>query len=84
MGAIEPSLLQLLHQTKLHLEGQLSILTEEQTAYMLSTVAKNPGASLSFVTPYVAMNFDVILEQLSEPFSVSTPVGEYSSRENLS
>ena len=34
------------------------------------------GASLSFVTPYVAMNFDVIPEQLSEPFSVSTPVGE--------
>ncbi|WMV44903.1 hypothetical protein MTR67_038288 [Solanum verrucosum] len=36
----------------------------------------DPGASLSFVTPYVAMNFDVIPEQLSEPFSVSTPVGE--------
>ncbi|KAH0715889.1 hypothetical protein KY284_008794 [Solanum tuberosum] len=34
------------------------------------------GASLSFVTPYVAMNFDVIPEQLSEPFSVSTPFGE--------
>uniref|UniRef100_M1DUV7 Gag-pol polyprotein n=1 Tax=Solanum tuberosum TaxID=4113 RepID=M1DUV7_SOLTU len=36
----------------------------------------DPGASLSFVNPYVAMNFDVIPEQLSEPFSVSTPVGE--------
>ncbi|KAG5614612.1 hypothetical protein H5410_014436 [Solanum commersonii] len=35
----------------------------------------DPGVSLSFVTPYVAMNFDVIPEQLSEPFSVSTPVG---------
>ncbi|KAH0679012.1 hypothetical protein KY284_020097 [Solanum tuberosum] len=34
------------------------------------------GASLSFVTPYVAMNFDVHPEQLLEPFSVSTPVGE--------
>ncbi|KAH0705892.1 hypothetical protein KY285_010419 [Solanum tuberosum] len=36
----------------------------------------DPKASSSFVTPYVAMNFDVIPEQLSEPFSVSTPVGE--------
>uniref|UniRef100_M1DMD7 Gag-pol polyprotein n=1 Tax=Solanum tuberosum TaxID=4113 RepID=M1DMD7_SOLTU len=36
----------------------------------------DPGASLSFVTPYVAMNFVVIPEQLSEPYSVSTPVGE--------
>ena len=35
-----------------------------------------PGVSLYFVTPYVAMNFEIILEKLSEPFSVSTPVGE--------
>ncbi|KAH0669628.1 hypothetical protein KY289_024121 [Solanum tuberosum] len=76
MGAIEPSLLQLLRQTELHLEGLLPVLAEGQTAYMLSTVAKNPGASFSFVTPYVAMNFDVIPKQLSEPFNVSTPVGE--------
>ncbi|XP_069145958.1 uncharacterized protein [Solanum lycopersicum] len=33
------------------------------------------GVSLSFVDPYVAMNFDAIPEQLSEPFSVSTLVG---------
>uniref|UniRef100_M0ZUZ3 Retrotransposon gag protein n=1 Tax=Solanum tuberosum TaxID=4113 RepID=M0ZUZ3_SOLTU len=38
--------------------------------------SQDPGASLSFVTPYVAMNFDVIPKKLSEPFSVSTPVGE--------
>ncbi|KAH0646574.1 hypothetical protein KY284_034458 [Solanum tuberosum] len=36
----------------------------------------HPGASLSFVTPYVSMNFDVLPEKLCEPFSVSTPVGE--------
>ncbi|KAH0679850.1 hypothetical protein KY284_020935 [Solanum tuberosum] len=41
MAAIEPSLLQLLHQTELHLEGLLPVLAEEQTAYMLSTVAKS-------------------------------------------
>ena len=35
-----------------------------------------PGVSLSFVTPYVAMNFEIILEKHSKPFSVSTPVGE--------
>ena len=33
-------------------------------------------ASLSLVTPHVAMNFDVLLEQLLELFSVSTHVGE--------
>ncbi|KAH0758098.1 hypothetical protein KY290_021591 [Solanum tuberosum] len=36
----------------------------------------DPGASLSFVTPYVVMNFDVLTEKLCEPFSVSTLVGE--------
>ncbi|KAG5599152.1 hypothetical protein H5410_030522 [Solanum commersonii] len=36
----------------------------------------DPEASLSFVTPYVAMNFDIIPKQLSEPFNVSTAVGE--------
>ena len=35
----------------------------------------HPGKSLYFVTPNVAMNFDIIPEQLSQPFSVSTPVG---------
>ncbi|KAG5606763.1 hypothetical protein H5410_028255 [Solanum commersonii] len=30
----------------------------------------NPGASSSIVTPYVAMNFDIIPEQLTELFSV--------------
>ncbi|KAH0733004.1 hypothetical protein KY289_004192 [Solanum tuberosum] len=34
------------------------------------------GASLSFVTPYVAMNLDVLPEKLCEPCSVSTPIGE--------
>ena len=34
------------------------------------------GAILSFVTPYADLNFDIIPEQLSEPFSVSTLVSE--------
>ena len=36
----------------------------------------DPGASLSFVTPYVANKFDVLPERLCEPFCVSTPVGD--------
>ncbi|KAH0709554.1 hypothetical protein KY284_010981 [Solanum tuberosum] len=37
----------------------------------------DPGASLSFVTPYVANKFDVLPEKLCEPFCVSKPVGEF-------
>ncbi|XP_070045431.1 uncharacterized protein [Nicotiana tomentosiformis] len=36
----------------------------------------DPGSTLSYVTPYVAMEFGIEPEQLYEPFSVSTPVGE--------
>ncbi|KAH0637947.1 hypothetical protein KY290_036496 [Solanum tuberosum] len=36
----------------------------------------DPGATLSFVTPYIAVQFSVSPETLSEPFSVSTPVGD--------
>ena len=43
----------------------------------------DPRASLSFVTPYFAMNFDIIPEQLSEPFSFSTLVGEFILAERL-
>ncbi|KAG5600611.1 hypothetical protein H5410_031981 [Solanum commersonii] len=36
----------------------------------------DPGAILSFMTPYVDMRFDILPEQLIEPLNVSTPVGE--------
>ncbi|XP_070041052.1 uncharacterized protein [Nicotiana tomentosiformis] len=36
----------------------------------------DPGFTLSYVTPYVAMEFGIELEQLHEPFFVSTMVGE--------
>ncbi|KAH0655125.1 hypothetical protein KY290_030926 [Solanum tuberosum] len=39
-------------------------------------VVTDPGATLSFVTPYIAVQFSVSPENLSEPFSVSTPVGD--------
>ena len=31
---------------------------------------------MSFVTPYIAIDFRISLEILAEPFSVSTPVGK--------
>ncbi|XP_069145474.1 uncharacterized protein [Solanum lycopersicum] len=36
----------------------------------------DPGATLSFVTPLVAKNFDILPDILHEPFIVSTPVDE--------
>ena len=36
----------------------------------------DPGSTLSYVTHYVAMEFGIEPEQLYEPFSVSTPLGE--------
>ncbi|KAH0669343.1 hypothetical protein KY285_023504 [Solanum tuberosum] len=58
-------------------EDSLDVVTGMIQVFDLTVYALlDPGASLSFVTPYVAMNFDVIPEQHSEPFSVSTPVGE--------
>ena len=36
----------------------------------------DPGDTHSFVTPYIVVKFSVSLETLSEPFSISTPVGD--------
>ena len=36
----------------------------------------DPGATLSFVTPYIAVQFSVSPETLPEPFSVFTPVSD--------
>ena len=36
----------------------------------------DPGANLSFVSPYVAMKFSIDPEILLEPYSVYNPVGE--------
>ena len=35
-----------------------------------------PREILSFETPYVSMNFEVIPNKLSEPFNISTPIGK--------
>ncbi|XP_070032561.1 uncharacterized protein [Nicotiana tomentosiformis] len=36
----------------------------------------DPGSTLSYVTPYVVMEFGIEPEQLHESFSITTPVGE--------
>ncbi|XP_070003061.1 uncharacterized protein [Nicotiana sylvestris] len=36
----------------------------------------DPSSTLSYVTPFVAMGFEIKPDQLHEPFLVSTPVGE--------
>ncbi|XP_070054454.1 uncharacterized protein [Nicotiana tomentosiformis] len=36
----------------------------------------DPDSTLSYVIPYIAMEFGIEPEQLHEPFSVSTPIGE--------
>ncbi|XP_070024798.1 uncharacterized protein [Nicotiana sylvestris] len=36
----------------------------------------DPGSTLSYVTPFVSMEFGIEPDQLHEPFSVSTTVGE--------
>ncbi|KAG5590150.1 hypothetical protein H5410_040664 [Solanum commersonii] len=65
------------HKEEIGLLHVLSVVgTTQEGVTMALQVVSNLGASLSFVTPYVAMNFDVLLEKHLEPFSVSTPVGE--------
>ncbi|KAG5609702.1 hypothetical protein H5410_020983 [Solanum commersonii] len=39
-------------------------------------ITSRQGLSLYFMTTYIAMNFDILLEQFLETFSVSTPIGE--------
>ncbi|XP_070002521.1 uncharacterized protein [Nicotiana sylvestris] len=36
----------------------------------------DPGSTLSFITPYVFMEFGMESKQLHKPFSISTPAGE--------
>ncbi|KAF3668526.1 putative ribonuclease H protein-like [Capsicum annuum] len=40
-------------------------------------VLMDPGLSLSYVTPLVAVNFEISAEKILEPFLVSTPVDEF-------
>ncbi|PPY92736.1 hypothetical protein C5P31_25780, partial [Escherichia coli] len=50
--------------------GMLTICSHD--AYALI----DPGSTLSYITPFVARKFGIVPEILSDPFAVSTPVGE--------
>ncbi|XP_070056977.1 uncharacterized protein [Nicotiana tomentosiformis] len=50
--------------------GILSVQTHDVYALI------DPGSTLSYVTPFVAMEFGIEPKQLPKPFSVSTPIGE--------
>ncbi|KAG5614600.1 hypothetical protein H5410_014424 [Solanum commersonii] len=83
MGAIDPNLLQWLRQTAAprgatseidgganHLYAIINRQEQENSPDVVTS------ASLSFMTLYIAMRFDIIPEQLLKPFSVSTPSSE--------
>ncbi|XP_070039535.1 uncharacterized protein [Nicotiana tomentosiformis] len=56
--------------------GGLSGPSQSFAQSSASAPPSGPSSSLSYVTPYVAMEFGIEPEQLHESFSVSTPVGE--------
>uniref|UniRef100_M1DK61 Gag-pol polyprotein n=1 Tax=Solanum tuberosum TaxID=4113 RepID=M1DK61_SOLTU len=58
-------------------EGSPDVVTGMLKVFQLNVYALlDPGATLYFVTPYVAMRFDVLPDVLLDPFFVSTPVGD--------
>ena len=64
-------------QSRKDKEGSPNLVTSMLQVFDLNVYALlNPGVTLSFVTPYIAVQFSVSLETLSESLSVSTQVGE--------
>ncbi|XP_070045684.1 uncharacterized protein [Nicotiana tomentosiformis] len=60
-----------------NVEASLDVVTGILTVQTHDVYALiGPSSTLSYVTPYVAMKFGIELEQLHEPFFVSTLVGE--------
>jgi len=63
-------------QSRSDQEGSLDLVTGMLQVFSINVYALlDPGATLSFVTPLVAMKFDVLPVELQEPFSVCTPIG---------
>ncbi|KAH0655152.1 hypothetical protein KY285_030034 [Solanum tuberosum] len=56
-------------------EDPQNFIDEVKKIFGVMQVTSN-GATLPLVTPYIAVQFSVSPETLSEPFSVSTPVGD--------
>ncbi|WMV59236.1 hypothetical protein MTR67_052621 [Solanum verrucosum] len=58
-------------------EGSPDVVTGMLKVFYLDVYGLlDPCATLSFVMPYVAMRFDILLDVLIDPFSFSTPIGE--------
>lgn len=58
-------------------ENSQDILTGMLRVFSLDAYALlDPGANLSFMTPYLTNKFGICSKQLLEPFSVSTPIGK--------
>ncbi|KAH0725447.1 hypothetical protein KY284_001312 [Solanum tuberosum] len=58
-------------------EDSPDVVTSTLRVFNLDVYALlDPRATLSFVTPYIVINFNISPETLSEPFSISTLVGD--------
>ncbi|XP_049369400.1 uncharacterized protein LOC125834279 [Solanum verrucosum] len=64
-------------QTRGDQESSSDVVTGMLKVFHIDVYALlDPGATLSFVIPYVAMKFDMLPDVLLEPFFVSTPIGD--------
>ncbi|XP_049363665.1 uncharacterized protein LOC125828397 [Solanum verrucosum] len=64
-------------QTRGDQESSPNVVTGMLRGFKLDVyVLLDPGATLSFVTSYVSMKFDVLPDVMLEPFSVSTSIGD--------
>ena len=58
-------------------EGSLDVVTSTLQVFDFDVYALlDRGRTLSFVTPYLLLQFNVSGKTLSKPFSVSTPIGD--------
>ena len=58
-------------------EGSPDVVTGTLRVFDLDVYSLlDPGDFLSFVTPYIAVHFSISPKNLSEPFSIFTPVGD--------
>ncbi|WMV37992.1 hypothetical protein MTR67_031377 [Solanum verrucosum] len=55
---------------------ELASYQVKDMAHIWYTQRKDSGATLSFMSPFIAVQFSVSPETLSEPFLVSTPIGD--------
>ncbi|XP_060201828.1 uncharacterized protein LOC132630255 [Lycium barbarum] len=57
-------------------QNRIYALAGRQDLESSPDVVTDPGSNLSYVTPLIAEKFGIAPELLSDPFSMSTPVGE--------